>query len=279
MGQFKRLGAMVRESSNNLLSRDNNPCTWHGVGCSNASSNASHVVSLVLVENGLQGELPSELSQLSTLGSLDLNNNQLHGKLPPELCNIGDNLKVLSLWDNGLSGSIPVCYGSDFTRLQTLSLESNELSGSLPSLHGIGDTLEYLWIYNNSFTGTLEVLDSMKALNTIELRSNSFSGSIPVSLCNLGTLLQNIVMWSNSLTGQVDIQCVVSSLAHVITCVFRSPTASVSWTGWRYWHWAVTRSLALCLLVYVTLSLCDGSSSTRTPSTDTSLTAMATSLP
>ena len=76
--------------------------TWYGVGI----DTNGHVTALLLEDNQLTGEMPSELGSLSSLIWLDLSRNQLSGEIPPELGNLS-NLEWLSLVENELSGCVP----------------------------------------------------------------------------------------------------------------------------------------------------------------------------
>ena len=62
--------------------------------------------SLMLEYNRLSGEIPSELSDPSSLLSLTLRENRLSGDIPQELGNLS-NLRKLWLRGNELSGCIP----------------------------------------------------------------------------------------------------------------------------------------------------------------------------
>ena len=76
--------------------------TWYGVGI----DTNGHVTALLLEDNQLTGEMPSELGSLSSLIWLNLSRNQLSGEIPPELGNLS-NLEWLSLAENELSGCVP----------------------------------------------------------------------------------------------------------------------------------------------------------------------------
>ncbi len=72
-------GNSWRTKTNWLTS--NAVCTWYGVSCS-----LGHVLGLNLTNNGLQGTLPTELGNLTSLRTLYLNNNAgLTGSLPSTL--------------------------------------------------------------------------------------------------------------------------------------------------------------------------------------------------
>ena len=77
---------------------------------------------LNLSDNGLIGEIPSEIGDLINLEKLYLNNNQLTGSIPSE---IGDliNLEKLYLNSNQLTGLIPPSIGN-LTNLKELRIRT-----------------------------------------------------------------------------------------------------------------------------------------------------------
>ncbi|KAJ9683261.1 hypothetical protein PVL29_019021 [Vitis rotundifolia] len=89
------------------------------------------VNSIDLSNNGLSGDVPGGLTNLSRLGTLNLSMNHLTGKIPD---NIGDLqlLETLDLSRNQLSGPIPPGMAS-LTLLNHLNLSYNNLSGRIPS--------------------------------------------------------------------------------------------------------------------------------------------------
>ena len=90
--------------------------TWTGVSV----DNNGRVVKLDLSQKELEGELPPELGNLTSLQSLDLSLNSLRGELPPELGNL-TNLQSLDLSRNELCGGIPAELGN-LTSLETCLL-------------------------------------------------------------------------------------------------------------------------------------------------------------
>ena len=110
---------------------------------SNVTTNEEgRVTELLLAENGLNGEIPPELGDLTSLEVLDLGEgvfdvvrNSLSGEIPPELGNLA-NLKLLDLSWNDLNGEIPAELGN-LANLKSLDLSDNDLNGCIPnSLRG-----------------------------------------------------------------------------------------------------------------------------------------------
>ena len=87
---------------------------------------------------GLSGEIPSEIGNMTNLTVLDLGSggrcqprwNSFSGEIPPEIGNL-TNLTQLYLHQNQLTGEIPSEIGN-LTNLQALQLQNNQLSGEIP---------------------------------------------------------------------------------------------------------------------------------------------------
>ena len=194
---------------------------WHGV----TTDGDGQVVRIDLQENGLTGQLPDGLGNLSNLAELRLRNNQLTGAIPSQLGRLA-NLKVLYLGRNQLTGPIPselgdlssltqlALYNNDLTgevpdslgrlsNLRQLDLGGNELVGALPSWLGNLSNLTYLSLWGNGFTGSIPSnLGSLSGLRTLDIRENQLSGSIPSQLGSLSNL-RILWLYKNQLTGAV----------------------------------------------------------------------------
>ncbi|RVW99334.1 LRR receptor-like serine/threonine-protein kinase GSO1 [Vitis vinifera] len=90
------------------------------------------IVNLIdLSSNNIWGEIPKEITNLSTLGTLNLSRNQLTGKIPEKIGAM-QGLETLDLSCNCLSGPIPPSMSS-ITSLNHLNLSHNRLSGPIPT--------------------------------------------------------------------------------------------------------------------------------------------------
>ena len=101
---------------------------WYGV----RTSKDGRVTRLDLADTNLNGEIPSELGNLSSLTRLDLSNNQLDGEIPVTLGALWD-LQTLDVRDNRLDGSVPAWLG-ELPNLRRLELQGNRLTGAAPKL-------------------------------------------------------------------------------------------------------------------------------------------------
>ncbi|KAK3443313.1 hypothetical protein EUGRSUZ_B03478, partial [Eucalyptus grandis] len=85
---------------------------------------------LDLSRNNLSGEIPPEISNLSTLKALILSNNRLTGSIPSNISKL-KQLETLDLSFNHLSGQIPPGMSS-MTFLNSLNLSHSNLDGEIP---------------------------------------------------------------------------------------------------------------------------------------------------
>ncbi len=171
-------------------------CDWFGITILNKK-----VTGVNLTNNELTGEIPVELSNLSSLTSLQLENNELTGAIPVELGTLS-SLSSLFLGNNQLTGSIPLELGN-LLSLEYLSLNNNGLTGSIPTELGNLSLLSNLLINNNELTGAIPPeLGDLSSLSSLFLNENRLEGPIPSELGNLSSLV-NLNLYKNKLSGPI----------------------------------------------------------------------------
>lgn len=172
------------------------PCSWYGVTCE-----AGRVNKLILWNNLLKGNIPTELENLSNLQELSLSFNQLSGTIPSELGSLSI-LETLKLHYNQLNGNIPPELGN-LTNLQYLSLRNNHLSDNIPQELGALANLQSLDMGWNQLRGNIPPeLGNLTNLKVLNLDFNQLSGNIPPELGNL-TNLQSLFLSYNQLSGYI----------------------------------------------------------------------------
>ena len=152
---------------------------WHGV----TTDKGGRVTQLELYQNGLTGEIPVSLAQLSQLTELKLYRNPaLTGSIPSGLSKL-TNLRKLHLYRNALSGSIPSSLGN-LSELTSLNLAVNELSGPIPSSLGNLSELTSLNLHTNQLHGRMPgTLVDLSKLEHLQLRKNpGLTGCILIAL-------------------------------------------------------------------------------------------------
>ncbi|WOL01202.1 hypothetical protein Cni_G09916 [Canna indica] len=169
------------------------PCGWTQIQTTIPSSNweklAGSLENLEFRSNqGLFGEIPPNLGQLSNLQSLVLVENSLSGGLPGELGRLV-HLKRLMLAGNRFSGRIPASLCDNLRELLILDVSRNSLAESLPSSIGSLSSLLKLDLSSNHLHGNLpRELGNLKQLTLLDLRNNNLSGGLPKSLPGMESL-------------------------------------------------------------------------------------------
>ncbi|KAF7005383.1 hypothetical protein CFC21_020508 [Triticum aestivum] len=175
-------------------------CTWHGVTCTTRTGQAPLVVALDMEAEGLSGEIPTCISNLTSLVRIHLPNNTLSGHIPPELGRLSE-LRYLNLSFNSLNGTIPSSLGT-LGKLSALDLGSNGFSGTIPPFMKFPSKLTYLSLTGNSLTGVVPPsVANLSSLTSLLLADNQLQGFIP----DLGKLssLKNLDLSTNNLSGTV----------------------------------------------------------------------------
>ena len=150
----------------------------------------TNTTSLLRINHGLTGEIPSEIGQLTNLETLKLQYNELTGSIPPEIGNLTSLVK-LDLRYNNLSGSIPTEVWS-LTSLKELRIQKNQLSGTIPSAIGNLTELTHLYLYGNQFTGSIPAeIGNLINVWKLHLNNNQFTGLIPETICNIDMSFYN----------------------------------------------------------------------------------------
>ncbi|XP_028785005.1 probable leucine-rich repeat receptor-like serine/threonine-protein kinase At3g14840 [Neltuma alba] len=203
----------VIDLSRNYLS-GSIPLSW-------ASLNLRHIS---LLGNRLTGEIPVELTKITTLQRLVLEFNQFSGNLPPELGNLLQ-IEGLVLTSNNFTGDIPPTFAK-LTNLTDIRLGDNGFSGKIPNfiqnwkslekimVHGTGlsgpisgisfpENLEDLRISDlNGPESTFPALSSLIKLKTLILRGCNINGQIPTYLWRMGNL-KTLDLSFNKLQGKI----------------------------------------------------------------------------
>ncbi|MFN8487227.1 MAG: fibronectin type III domain-containing protein [Caldilineaceae bacterium] len=178
--------------------QNNYPCTWATVICVNG-----HVDVLNMGGNNMQGVIPVEIGNFTSLRQLQLRDNALTGSIPSEIGNL-TNLQRLWLDHTQLTGALPSTI-SNLVNLQWLYADHAHLSGSLPQMASM-TSLQVLTLSANQLSGPLpSEIGLMKGIRRLELANNQLSGEISPTLTNLTNLegsTNSLDLTYNKLTAQ-----------------------------------------------------------------------------
>ena len=151
--------------------------SWVGVTC---NLNGSRVIAIHIPAVGLRGSIPAHsIGRLDALKVLSLRSNYLNGNLPPDITSIS-TLQSLYLQHNNFSGQFPASLS---TKLNALDISFNSFSGSIPLTFQNLTRLSVLNLQNNSISGAIPRLNLPK-LKLLNVSYNNLNGSIPFSLQN-----------------------------------------------------------------------------------------------
>ncbi|KAJ1275043.1 hypothetical protein BS78_05G106500 [Paspalum vaginatum] len=149
----------------------------------------------------LSGPIPSSIGNLSSLTKLYLGSNDFSGAFPSTLNNL-TYLSELECLSCGLSGRVPSL--ANLLRLQYVDLSQNNLEGPIPLSDGnILPNLQTLELRDNAFTGTIPAsIFTLPQLQNLDFSMNRLSGHIE-EFKNPSTTLEEISLFSNNLSGTI----------------------------------------------------------------------------
>ncbi|XP_057802565.1 receptor kinase-like protein Xa21 isoform X2 [Salvia miltiorrhiza] len=171
-------------------------------------SNLSKLITLDLSDNSFN-HVPMNLGSLHQLQMLSLEANQLTNNLSnPEQDFLSSlaaskNLRFIQISFNPITGVLPKSLGSSnlSVSLETFKAFSCKILSPIPDEIGNLSSLLWLNLGYNHFTGAIPtMLGGLRSLRNLEIYGNRFHGSISTFLCNLNSLrLLNLAI--NNLSG------------------------------------------------------------------------------
>ncbi|EYU39896.1 hypothetical protein MIMGU_mgv1a022142mg [Erythranthe guttata] len=157
---------------------DSTPCSWAGITCDRTHS--SRVISISLPNKNLTGYIPSEISALAFLTSLDLSHNSFGGPLPHQITAL-QTLVHLDVSSNNLNGSLPESLSSLTHLTGTLNLSFNAFSGEIPASFGRFPVMVSLDLRCNNLTGKIPQVESLLNQGPTAFSGNPFLCGFPLS--------------------------------------------------------------------------------------------------
>ncbi|KAH1086832.1 hypothetical protein GYH30_018385 [Glycine max] len=169
----------------------------------------------------LLGEIPHELSNMSSLKTLDLSDNQLFGEIPEGIFGEHTRLNILLLKVNRFTGAIPkeLCQLIDLSILHlshhNFSEKANFTSKNRTNTY-TGRILAYMSGVDLSSNKLLRNIPSelgnMRRIRSLNLSHDDLTGQIPTTFSNL-VHGKSLNLSFNKLSGQIPPQLsVLSSL-------------------------------------------------------------------
>eukprot|EP00253_Pinus_taeda_P009317 PITA_09317 len=205
-GKLKQLQSLTL-SKNQLFSSSTT-----GLSILTALTNCSTLRKIDFSINHLRGRLPSSVGQLSTkLQLMDLGTNGLVGEIPLQIGNL-TGLTLLALDHNSFTGTVPSSLKM-LQKMERLYMGGNYLQGNLPVQIGQLRSLGLLAMEENNLSGKIpDSIANLWQLRYLYLQKNQLSGKIPKDLGKCVNLLLLDLSY-NKLSG--DIPPEVGSLANL----------------------------------------------------------------
>ncbi|OIV92566.1 hypothetical protein TanjilG_02329 [Lupinus angustifolius] len=148
--------------------------------------NFTNIRRLVLIGNGIYGEISNKVDNFANLEELTLSSNNLSGVVPTSLEKL-KKLEILDLSHNKLEGCVPESFGN-LTNLVKLDLSNNRFCCRIPESLRSLQSLELLDLSFNLFGnfGVPLFLGEVPRLKEVYLSGNLLGGTIPEIWENLG---------------------------------------------------------------------------------------------
>lgn len=148
---------------------------------------------------------PRDLSDSSFMQTLDLEATNILGTLPSEMFDWFPRLHTVFLSHNSITGMLPVSLGKSVVRYLRFNDQGmwNRFTGSIDVISSM-KFLSQAWLHNNGFTGPIPNMSNSNYLFDLQLHSNILTGLVTPSLFPLSTL-KNISIHDNYLQGPVPV--------------------------------------------------------------------------
>ena len=165
----------------------------------------------IISNTSIQGTIPPEIGNVSTLQQFHFEETKISGTIPPEIGRLNNldqflgegcsltgtipselgqlsELSYLSLSSNTISGTIPLSFAK-LSKLVFLHLTGNNLSGTIPPELSNMTEATYILLSNNQLEGTLPPeLSGLKHLSMLSLNTNQLTGTLPPEFSRLSEL-------------------------------------------------------------------------------------------
>ncbi|XP_060172794.1 LRR receptor-like serine/threonine-protein kinase GSO1 [Lycium barbarum] len=172
-----------------------------------------------LVQNNMDGVIPSSISNCSGLTHLDIQRNEFRGIIPDSLGNLR-LLECLGLAGNNFQADLSLSFITSLTNCRYLTdlwISQNPLNGILPSSIGnVSSTLRVFHASNCKLKGRIpKEIGNLSQLIKLDLMGNDLIGLIPSTIRGLKQL-QGLRLQGNKIEGSIsEGLCEMQNLAYL----------------------------------------------------------------
>ncbi|KAJ0500500.1 putative protein kinase RLK-Pelle-DLSV family [Helianthus annuus] len=154
-----------------------------------------------LIGNRLNGSIPKELGNISTLQTLTVEDNMMSGIIPEELGNLS-SIERFRIGGNNFSGKIPDFIGqwekSRILLLNNRRIQASGLEGPIPSNITLLESLTDLILRSCNLIGQLPESLAPQNLKVFYLTGNLLSGRVPNWMLTIGDDINKVLCLRNS---------------------------------------------------------------------------------
>nr|APU94833.1 leucine-rich repeat receptor-like protein kinase [Pohlia nutans] len=181
---------------------------------------------LDLHDNGFNGTIPHELSNVGNLLELDLSGNQFSGDFPFQTFGQMQTLQVFGIAQNSFTGNVPSNAFENMTQLLTLDLSGNNFTGPPPKFNYTfaDSTLYYLNLSRNSFSEIPDLSQIFKSwlpqnVGVLDLSGLNIGGALPADWSSFPELLsrEELHLDDINVSGVLDIKSILSGIQNLST--------------------------------------------------------------
>ncbi|KAL7592833.1 hypothetical protein Lser_V15G35062 [Lactuca serriola] len=160
------------------------------------------LIVLGVLGNRINGSIPEELADISTLEELVVEDNLLGGLLPPQLGRLS-RLRRFVASANNFTGTIPDSYGN-LTNLEDFRIDGSTLSGRIPDFIGNWRNLTRLDMQGTNMSGPIpSTISRLRNLESLRISDLTGSSSTPFPDLRNMTRLEELVFRNCLLTGSI----------------------------------------------------------------------------
>ncbi|XBJ05351.1 hypothetical protein VPH35_024153 [Triticum aestivum] len=169
---------------------------------------------LALNNNNITGGFQdAAFNNLRNLRQLSMSMNRLHGNLPASLFAL-PHLKILDLSENIFDGHIPLSSSSRPISLEVLDLSDNHLTGIIPIT--AFKNIRNLNMGSNLFSGSLPVsILELPHLKFLDLSYNHFEGGFPIKFSLEQVPLEALHLDGNNMSGPLPTEQAFENLRNL----------------------------------------------------------------
>ncbi|CUG88585.1 GP46-like surface antigen, putative [Bodo saltans] len=175
------------------------PCVFAGVNCDIGSVD---ITAISLARDGLSGQLPAAVANLSKLSRFNVSFNSITGTLPPEYARWVFISQFL-VDSNNITGTLPPEYSAWGMSMKRFYCGRNTISGTLPKNYSSWIAINEFDVQYNQLEGSLPPEFSAWRPSSFTLGYNLISSTLPVEYSEWGDAIHYFYLQECDIYGSL----------------------------------------------------------------------------